>query len=151
MNIPPEVWGPFFWHTIHITALGYSNKPTYAQKKAAKEFYESLSVMIPCSVCREHFKKHLETYPLSPHLDSREDLFKWTVVLHNEVNKSLKKPEFSEYDAIQFYRRLGARGKNPMINHVDFEEIDYRSFAQGLGTGIACCAVFAGVVYLYTK
>ena len=60
MNIPPEVWGPFFWHTIHITALGYSNKPTYAQKKAAKEFYESLSVMIPCPVCREHLKKHLD-------------------------------------------------------------------------------------------
>jgi hypothetical protein len=67
------------------------------------------------------------------------------------VNKSLKKPEFSEYDSIQFYRRLGARGKNPTITHVDFEEIDYRSFAQGLGVGVASVAAFAGVVYLYTK
>jgi len=151
MKIPPEVWGPFFWHTIHISALGYSNKPTYAQKKAAKEFYESLGVMIPCPICREHFVKHLELYPLTPHLDSREDLFKWMVTLHNAVNKSLKKPEFSEYDAIQFYRRLGARGKNPTITHIDFEEIDYRSFAQGLGVGVASVAAFAGVVYLYTK
>ena len=23
MKIPPAVWGPLFWHTIHITALGY--------------------------------------------------------------------------------------------------------------------------------
>jgi hypothetical protein len=148
MKIPPEVWGPFFWHTIHITALGYSNKPTYAQKKAAKEFYTSLTVLIPCPVCREHYAKHVETYPITPHLDSRDDLFKWTVVLHNAVNKDLRKPEFSENDSIAFYRRLGERGKSPVISHFDFEEVDTRSFARGLGTGIGGMALLAGVVYL---
>ena len=148
MKIPPEVWGPFFWHTIHITALGYSNKPTYAQKKAAKEFFTSLTVLIPCPVCREHYAKHVETYPITPHLDSRDDLFKWTVVLHNAVNKDLGKPEFSENDSIAFYRRLGERGKSPVISHFDFEEVDTRSFARGLGAGIGGMAVLAGVVYL---
>ena len=42
MQFPPSVWGPFFWHTIHIVALGYPKNPTYTDKKCAKEFYESL-------------------------------------------------------------------------------------------------------------
>ena len=42
MHIPPEEWGPFFWNTIHLVALGYPSEPTYVDKKAAKDFFESL-------------------------------------------------------------------------------------------------------------
>lgn len=151
MNIPPTVWGPFFWHTIHIAALGYPQEPTYTHKKAAKEFYESLQVVIPCAICREHYAQHLKAYPISPHLDSRKDLFKWTVVLHNEVNKMLGKPEFTESDSLKFYKRLGARGTSPVLNHVHFEETDTRSFVRGLGVGIFGMAVLGGVAYLANK
>ena len=104
MRFPPSVWGPILWHTIHVTALSYPSNPTYAQKKAAKEFYESLSELIPCPVCREHYKVHIQKLPLSPHLDRREDLFRWTVELHNEVNQMLGKPIVSETESINFYR-----------------------------------------------
>jgi hypothetical protein len=43
-RIPPTTWGPFFWHTIHIIALGYPKNPTYTDKKCVKEFYESLTL-----------------------------------------------------------------------------------------------------------
>ena len=79
MIFPPSVWGPFFWHTIHIVAIGYPKKPTYIDKKCAKEFYESLAYLIPCSVCRTHYKEHITSNPLTPFLDSRTDLIKWTV------------------------------------------------------------------------
>ena len=148
MQFPPSVWGPFFWHTIHIAALGYPAEPTYVHKKAAKEFFESLQVLIPCPICREHYAEHLKEMPISPHLDSRNDLFKWTVVLHNKVNKLLGKPEFSEQDSIAFYKRLGQRGKSPVISHQDFEETDYRSFTKGLGFGIGAAALVAGILYL---
>lgn len=151
MHLPPTVWGPFFWHTIHITALGYSDKPSYAQKKAAKEFYESLAILIPCPICREHFSKHLETYPLTPHLDRRKDLFKWTVVLHNEVNKSLNKPLFEEHEVIKYYTRLGARSRSPVINHTDFEESDTKSFLKGVTAATAAIGVTGGLIYLLSK
>lgn len=151
MHLPPQVWGPFFWHTIHISALGYPSEPTYTHKKAAKEFYESLQVMIPCPVCREHYAEHLKLYPLTPHLDSREDLFKWTVVLHNAVNKSLGKPEYSEQDSIEFYKRIGARGTTPVLNGTHFEEIDYRSMVRGIGIGVGASALVAGILYLANK
>jgi len=138
MKIPPSVWGPLFWHTIHITALGYPNSPTYAEKRAAKEFYESLALLIPCPVCREHYQTHLQKMPLTPHLDRRDDLFKWTVQLHNEVNVLLGKPRVLEAEAIHFYKRLGARGKSPVIQRETLDELDFRSMVKGgcLGAGL---------------
>jgi len=69
--------------------------------------------------------------PISPHLDTRDDLFKWTVELHNEVNKILDKPIISQSEAIYFYRRIGARGKNVVINQDHLDEVDLRSMIQG--------------------
>lgn len=70
MHIPPEVWGPFFWHTIHIAALGYSQEPNYSEKKAMKEFFESLQIIIPCPICRTHYISHMAKLPIGPSLDS---------------------------------------------------------------------------------
>jgi hypothetical protein len=151
MHIPPEAWGPFFWHTIHIIALGYPMEPSHAHKKSAKEFYESLKILIPCPICKEHYIAHLEKYPLTPHLDRRTDLFRWTVLLHNEVNKALGKRPFTETQAIQYYSRLGARGRSPVITPDDFLEADYKAFLQGLGIGIAATVTLGGVFWLLEK
>ena len=142
MKIPPTVWGPFFWHTIHIVALGYSSNPSYAEKRAAKEFYESLAHLIPCPICREHYVIHLQKFPITPHLDRRQDLFKWTVALHNEVNKSLGKPFVTEAESLMFYRRIGAREKSPVINQEFLDEVDIRSMLKGgaIGAGLVFAA-----------
>ena len=95
MNFPPEVWGPFFWHTIHIVALGYPKDPTYSDKKAAKEFFESLQHLIPCSICKNHYVQHIQNKPITPSLDTREHLIQWTIDIHNEVNKVLNKPTWT--------------------------------------------------------
>jgi hypothetical protein len=150
MHIPPETWGPFFWHTIHIVALGYSTNPSYNEKKSAKEFFESLRFLIPCPICKDHYNAHLEKYPLTPHLDKRSDLFKWTVLLHNEVNKTLGKRTFTEAEVLTYYTRLGARGRSPVWTPEDFVEADTKSFLQGLGIGITVTAITAGV-FLYLQ
>ena len=138
MKLPPSVWGPLFWHTIHIVALGYPKSPSYAHKKAAKEFYESLTFLIPCPVCREHYTKHLVKTPISPHLDRRDDLFRWTVNLHNEVNALLGKPRMLESNVLYYYKRIGALGRNPVINQDSLDEVDLRSMIKGgfIGGGV---------------
>lgn len=151
MHLPPESWGPFFWHTIHIVALGYPSNPSYAHKKAAKEFYESLKLLIPCAICRDHFSKHLEILPLAPHLDSRDDLFKWTNLLHNTVNKSLGKPEVSQAQAISYYSRLGSLSRSPVITPDDFLEADWKARAQGVATGIAVSAIAFGIYWIMNR
>ena len=151
MHLPPDVWGPFFWHTIHITALGYPVDPSHAQKKAAKEFFESLKLLIPCPICKEHYLTHLEKYPITPHLDRRSDLFRWTILLHNEVNAALNKPPFTETQVIQYYTRLGERARSPVISSEDFAEADYKAFLRGLGIGIGLTIALGGAYWLVEK
>ena len=147
MQFPPSVWGPFFWHTIHIVAVGYPKNPTYTDKKCAKEFYESLAYLIPCGICREHYKEHLTTKPLTTFLDSRTDLIKWTVEIHNIVNKKTGKPEWSLEEVLAYYERLGRRNRSPVWTKEDMNEVDYRSFVKGFITGSVILGSFGGIFY----
>lgn len=147
MQFPPTVWGPFFWHTIHIVALGYPKNPSYADKKSAKEFYESLAFLLPCSICKEHYKSNLQKHPITPYLDSRADLMKWTIQIHNEVNKMLGKPEWSMEEIIAYYERLGRRERSPVWTKEDMNEVDYRSFVRGFLTSSFVFSVIGGGLY----
>lgn len=151
MKLPPNVWGPPFWFTIHVTALAYPKNPSYADKKAAKEFYESLQFLLPCPVCREHLKVHLVKYPITPHLDRREDLFKWTVMLHNEVNVSLNKATFTELEALSYIKRLGERNRTPMINQDMIDEVDMRSMVRGGLMGGAVVFTVGVCIYYFNN
>jgi hypothetical protein len=151
MQFPPSVWGPFFWHTMHIVALGYSKNPTYTDKKCAKEFYESLAFLLPCSICREHYKEYLQEKPISTFLDSRTDLIKWTVQIHNKVNKMLGKPEWTLEEVLSYYEKVGARNRSPVWTKEDMKEVDYASFVKGFLTGSVVLSVIGGVMYAVHK
>jgi len=151
MQFPPSVWGPFFWHTIHIVALGYPKNPTYTDKKCAKEFYESLAFLLPCSICREHYKGYLQEKPIATFLDSRTDLIKWTIQIHNKVNKMLGKPEWTLEEVLSYYEKVGARNRSPVWTKEDMKEVDYGSFVKGFLTGSVVLSVVGGVMYAVHK
>ena len=90
MKIPPSKWGPHFWMTLHIACLGCQDA------KVLVDFVEGYKEIIPCLSCREHFEQVLVDNPV-PEAD---DLFKWSVDVHNIVNKRLGKPEFSYEEAL---------------------------------------------------
>lgn len=151
LKMPPQVWGPFYWHTIHIVALGYSETPTYSQKKAAKDFFESLQYLLPCDVCRKHYTQHLAVSPISPHLDRRQDLLKWTIDLHNSVNESLGKPRMLETEVITYFKRIGNRGRSPVWSPSDFAEADMRARIQGASAGAGITFVACALLWLTTR
>jgi len=74
--------------TLHIACLGCQDA------KVLEDFVEGYKEIIPCLSCREHFEQVLVENPV-PEAD---DLFKWSVDVHNIVNKRLGKPEVS-YEA----------------------------------------------------
>jgi len=132
---------------MHIVALGYPANPSYSHKKAAKEFYESLQFLIPCPICRDHYAEYLKVVPLTPFLDRRDDLFKWTVLVHNKVNEMLGKPRFTEMESLEFYRRLGASGRSPVLKPDDFAEADLRAMIKGVGIGVATTVTVGGILW----
>jgi hypothetical protein len=136
---------------MHIVALGYSKNPTYTDKKCAKEFYESLAFLLPCSICREHYKEYLQEKPISTFLDSRTDLIKWTVQIHNKVNKMLGKPEWTLEEVLSYYEKVGARNRSPVWTKEDMKEVDYSSFVKGFLTGSVILSMVGGVIYAVNK
>lgn len=100
----PNVWGPHLWKSIHYIALGYPNNPDDEVREAYKSFYENLWKVIPCLKCSLNYKRHLdEVPPLDGFMGSRDDLFRWTVTLHNIVNAELGKPQMPLEKARELY------------------------------------------------
>ena len=101
----PKIWGPKLWFTIHTIALNYPDNPSYQDKRNHEEFFNQLTFMIPCDKCRIHFKERLNKYPVIQHLENSDTLFRYTILLHNDVNEMLKKPKLSYEDVVKHYRK----------------------------------------------
>ncbi len=81
-----------------MVALTYPNNPTEADKKNYLNFFKSLQDVLPCPICAEHFKEQMEQYPIR--LENTESLFRWTVDIHNKINKENNKNVLSYDEAI---------------------------------------------------
>ena len=109
MHIPPDVWGPMFWATFHIDSLGYSDEPTYSEKRAAKEFFNAVPFVLPCAVCRDHFTEVLKGLPVETWLDNRKSLTEWVWMVHNRVNARLGKSEITQAEFYKRYNEMAER------------------------------------------
>lgn len=145
MHLPPEVWGPVFWSTLHIVSLSYADEPTYAEKRAAKEFYSALPYVLPCPVCREHFREVLQALPVENWLDNRNSLVEWVWMAHNRVNERLGKPQVTKDAFFKAYREMAQRGRPvppSQSTAAEFDDVASDAYVRGVGhTVIALAAV----------
>lgn len=102
----PKIWGPPFWFIIHTIAFYYPEKPSFNEKRHMFEFFQNLQYIIPCQVCRQHYTKHFQEFPVTPFLDNKANLVSWTVQLHNRVNESTGKPVKSVEEVIRHYQKV---------------------------------------------
>jgi Erv1 / Alr family len=96
-------WGPYFWGTLHIACLTSPPVLTDQHKIAFEALVESFTFVLPCPVCRIHFREILNKFPIKNHLNTRTELFLWSVKVHNEVNKSLGKPLVDPQTAFEYW------------------------------------------------
>lgn len=115
MGMSPDVWGPLFWHTMHIVSLGYNPEPSKREQDDAIRFYTSLETMLPCGICRTHYAQFLQEMPVEHAVKSRDDLIYWVFQLHNKVNANLGKRQITFEQYIQNMRALAAGGSNSWI------------------------------------
>jgi hypothetical protein len=115
----PKVWGPFLWYVLHIISFNYPLNPSYADKRMYHDFYVNFKDLIPCSNCQKHYRQHLHSNPITPALDSRADLVKWVIQMHNIVNISLGKPTMTVEEVIMAYKMnnfLPPNYKKPIVD-----------------------------------
>lgn len=101
-------WGPHTWYGVHYVALGYPQEPCDTDKQNYRAFFENLGNVLPCKRCTAHYNANLARMPLTDEVMKNADsLFRWTVDLHNEVNKQTGKRTYSYEEANEILMTLG--------------------------------------------
>ena len=98
LNVRIEAWGPTFWYMYHKIAISYDEekaKEDEKYKKAYIIFFNNFDKILPCKRCSEHYAKLKKERRVINFMNSKEQLFKWSVDNHNIVNKRLKKKQFT--------------------------------------------------------
>ena len=106
MGFVPDHWGPYVWAAIHIMCMGAPDKIPEGKRKSYAQFINSLPNILPCTVCGEHLRENLATFPVDDFLDSRQSLFEWSVRMHNIVNRHTGKQDVSFEDAFNHWKRI---------------------------------------------
>lgn len=101
-----DVWGPGAWTFLHSITFTYPHKPDYNTRKEFYNFFDNLKNVLPCNICMSHYKKHLKDSPLINHLDSKEDLIKWLINIHNKINELNGKRIWKYEEVIHYYDKL---------------------------------------------
>ena len=102
-NLFKDVWGPALWKVIHLAPLIIDNTETEFKTHAYKALVSCLQIVLPCPVCRIHFRKNLPKIMIDDYIHNPRSLFLWSVAMHNEVNSSLNKKVYTVEEALSIY------------------------------------------------
>ena len=120
-------WGPAGWIMLHSACL-----TAYKSADGVRQLADAYKVSLPCPSCRRHWQELLQEYPVpetsSTGLDLQQELFEWSVMVHNQVNIRLGKAEMSVPRALKLYtksstffedrrRALASKSENTRESH----------------------------------
>lgn len=123
-NLPQEIypdsseWGPLLWTLLHGLAekAGAPTSPMFAEdeRRAWIHFFKETSDIIPCHVCKEHFRLYLKEHPVDelkniPIQSMREWIRDWFWEVHEWVNATLEKPSFPKEGLKEKYAAVNLR------------------------------------------
>jgi hypothetical protein len=104
----PLVWGPIFWYTLHNSAAHYPVNASPLVKQRMKNRILAIPYEISCRTCQPHASAYIESISddkLNEIVSGRDNLFKFYVDFHNDVNKRLGKPIWSYEQAYDYYNK----------------------------------------------
>lgn len=97
----PEIWGSHFWKTLEFITTTYPKNPTTEDIQNYKSFFILFGKVLPCNQCSINYENHLDLFSLEKSLNSRQELIKFLIDLHNKVNKMNNKKVLSYEEAIE--------------------------------------------------
>jgi len=143
MTLDPKIWGPHYWFVLHTIALSYPIKPTETIRKKFYDFYQNLPLFLPIEEIGNNFTKFLDKYPVTPYLESRQSLVRWTHFIHNKINKALNMPTLTMEQAMSsYYESYKPREVKDLEHRKQREKYVFTGFVV---------LVIAAAAYLYRK
>ena len=141
--LDPKIWGPHYWFFIHTVAMTYPIRPNAITKKKYYEFIQNLPLFIPVENMSGEFSKLIDKYPVTPYLDNRESLIRWTHFIHNKINQKLERPQIS---LNEFYVKYYEEYKAQNVKMDEYYKLREKAIFCGIVATIA-----GGIYYLYDK
>lgn len=141
--LDPKIWGPHYWFFIHTVAMTYPIRPNAVTKKKYYEFIQNLPIFIPVENMSGEFSKLLDKYPVTPYLDNRESLIRWTHFIHNKINQKLEKPQIS---LSEFYVKYYEEYKSQNIKMVEYYKLREKAIFC-----VIIATIIGSIYYFYDK
>lgn len=88
-------WGPLLWRDAHQSAL-------YSPPHEFPHFMASIRRQIPCGACAGSYDRFCAKFP--PPCGPAIANHRWAVSLHNEVNRSLGRREWTDRESFKAWR-----------------------------------------------
>jgi hypothetical protein len=123
--------------------MTYPIRPNAVTKKKYYEFIQNLPLFIPVESMSGEFSKLIDKYPVTPYLDNRESLIRWTHFIHNKINQKLEKPQIS---LSEFYVKYYEEYKSQNVKMDEYYKLREKAIFCGIILSIA-----GGIYYLYDK
>ena len=149
IGMGPSVWGPIFWRTMHLVTIGYPSIPNEEEQQAAIAFFESLKLMIPCPICKEHYKENSQKFPVRDAVDNKQKLIRWLFDLHNTINEQLGKPKITWREFVVSIGRLATLQKFSFDEAIEAKELQSIASTQSLLYLLAGIGLGVGGFYAY--
>lgn len=107
MGLDPRIWGKHAWFFFHSITLNYPTNPSETDKNDTRNFFMLVGKILPCEACRINYYKHLDVYPITDEvLKTKENLVKWLINIHNEVNNMSSSKQLSYDDFLEHYKKI---------------------------------------------
>jgi len=110
-------WGPSGWKFLHMITFNYPQDPDENTKINYKNLFENLQYTLPCNHCRISYTEIYKYISIDNYLDSRDGLTFWLFIVHNLVNRKLKKNLENFEDVYIKYENYRARCGN--MNNIE--------------------------------
>ena len=143
MKLDSKIWGPHYWFFLHTAAMSYPVTPNDTVKKKFYEFIQNFPLFIPDPKISASFTTILDTYPVSPYLDSKDSFVRWTHFIHNKINKKLEKDVISlEKFYINYYKQYETTSE---------KQIQYIKMKKHLTYAVIVASLLLLIYFVYKK
>jgi hypothetical protein len=114
-NYPENAeWGPLFWKILHGLAELAGKQTNFILRQDELRFLEnfltSVQPVLPCDICRNHYKSYLEENPLQlatlPYEQVGLWVREWLWKLHNRINEGNDRPILPFEDLSTLYKGI---------------------------------------------
>ena len=103
MGLNPEVWLPHLKFTLQTIAMTYPKYPNETTNKKYYDLIQNLPLFMPLDPIGKNFLILLDSYPVTPYLDSRMSFMKWVNFIFNRIAEQMNKEGEEFYESIEKY------------------------------------------------